>query len=86
MAIRFNSIHEAGDWNDFHAAAQKLEKEVWHAEPPFPLVYDESMQMTKDWGVHELPTYALVDPDGNLQPGGSLDKLRAAIERRHSPR
>lgn len=86
VAIRFNSIHEAGDWNTFHAVTEKLEKEVWHAVPRFPLVYDESMQMTKDWGIHELPTYALVDADGNLVPGGSLDKLRVVIEHRHPAR
>jgi thiol-disulfide isomerase/thioredoxin len=82
VAIRFNARNEAGDWNDFHKQTAELEANVWHAIPPFPVVYDSSMRMTSDWGIHELPTYALVDPHGNLVRGGNLSKLRAKVESR----
>lgn len=80
VAIRFNSKNEAGDWNDFHAKTLKLEKSLWRAEPPFPVVYDESTRVTSDWGIHELPTYALIDPQGNLVRGGDLAKLAAGVD------
>jgi thiol-disulfide isomerase/thioredoxin len=81
VAIRFNARNEAGDWNDFHRQTAKLEAEVWHSVPPFPLVYDTSMQMTSNWGIHELPTYALVDPHGNLVCGGNLSRLTIELEK-----
>jgi hypothetical protein len=36
--------------------------------------------MTSDWGIHEFPTSALIDPNGNLVPGDSLKKLAAALD------
>lgn len=81
VAIHENSLHESGDWNDFHAKTLKLEREVWHGIPPFPLVYDETTRMTSDWGVHQFPTYALIDPDGNLVRGGDLSMLEAELDR-----
>ncbi len=81
VAIRENRINESGDWNDFHAKTLKLEKDLWHAVPPFPLVYDETTRMTADWDVHQFPTYALIDPSGNLVRGGDLSMLRKRIRR-----
>jgi thiol-disulfide isomerase/thioredoxin len=79
VAIRFNSLEEAGDWTTFKSKTEHLERTLWHGVPPFPIVYDSSTRMTSDWGVHELPTYALIDPQGNLVPNGNLSTLRAAI-------
>lgn len=80
VAVRFNSRNEAGNWNDFKKQTTRLENEVWHAVPPFPMVYDASTRMSSDWGIHELPTSALVDPQGNLVRGGNLSVLRAKVE------
>ncbi len=80
IAVHENSRNEAGDWNDFHTKTLKLESELWHGTPPFPLVYDETTRMTSDWGVHAFPTYALIDPDGNLVRGGDLSKLKAELD------
>lgn len=63
-----------------HAKTLKLEKIVWHNVPPFPVVYDESSRMTTAWGVHELPTSALIDPHGNLVRDGDLAVLRAKVD------
>ncbi|HZY73950.1 MAG TPA: TlpA disulfide reductase family protein [Edaphobacter sp.] len=80
VAIRFNSLDESGDWSTFKAKTEHLEKTLWHGIPPFPIVYDSTTHMTSDWGVHELPTYALIDPEGNLVPHGDLAVLRKAIK------
>lgn len=80
VAIRFGSTHENFEWKDFHAKTFKLENSTWHFVPPFPMVYDESSVMTTAWGVHELPTYALIDPHGDLVRDGDLALLRARIE------
>ena len=44
------------------------------------MVYDESSRMTTAWGVHELPTSALIDPHGNLVRGGDLAVLLAKFD------
>lgn len=79
IGIRRNSTDEEGDWNSFKAKTAHLEEAVWHGVPPFPLVYDSIGTMTKDWGVHELPTYALIDPHGNLVRDGDLSTLKSAL-------
>ena len=81
VAIRRNSNDEAGDWNDFHSKTEHLEQALWHTVPPFPIVWDSSAGMTSDWGIHELPTYALVDPQGNLVRGGNLSTLEVALQK-----
>jgi thiol-disulfide isomerase/thioredoxin len=81
VGIRFNSTSEAGDWNDFKKKTEHLEKTLWHGVPPFPLVYDSTTQVTANWGVHALPTYALIDLKGNLVANGDLDTLKKALGR-----
>jgi len=79
VGIRFNSTSEAGDWSDFKEKTERLEKTLWHGVPPFPLVYDSTTQVTSNWGIHALPTYALIDPQGNLVPNGNLDTLKRKL-------
>lgn len=81
VAIRFNRPEEPGDWNTFHEKTELLEKTAWHGVPPFPIVYDATTRMTVDWGVHALPTFALINPDGNLVRKGSLSALESALKR-----
>jgi hypothetical protein len=63
----------------------KLEKSVWHFVPAFPLAYDQTTHMTTDWGIQQLPTAALIDPNGNLVRHGSLDVLAKELERETHP-
>ena len=81
VAIRYNSLDESGDWNTFHSKTEHLEHTLWNGVPPFPIVYDSTTRMTSDWGIHELPTYALIDPQGNLVPNGNLSVLQSALEK-----
>ena len=83
IGVRFNSTSEAGDWSDFKKKTEHLERILWHGVPPFPLVYDSTTQVTTSWGVHALPTYALIDPKGNLVANGDLDTLKKALARPH---
>ena len=85
VAIRFNSTSEAGDWNDFKKKTEHLEKTLWHETPPFPLVYDSTTQVTTNWGIHALPTYALIDPHGNLVRNGDLEMLKKALAQSRKP-
>jgi hypothetical protein len=82
-AIRFNSTSEAGDWNDFKKKTEHLERTLWHGATSFPLVYDSTTQVTTNWGVHALPTYALIDPKGNLVANGDLKTLKKALTGSH---
>jgi len=79
VAIRYGSTHEDYEWKDFHAKTLHLEQAVWHQVPPFPVVDDDSSQFSMDWGIHALPTYALIDPKGNLVRDGDLASLQKAL-------
>jgi thiol-disulfide isomerase/thioredoxin len=79
VAIRFGSTHENYEWKDFHAKTLHLEEAVWHQVPPFSIVDDDSSQFSTDWGIHALPTYALIDPEGNLVRDGDLPSLEKAL-------
>jgi hypothetical protein len=50
----------------------KLEKSVWHFVPAFTVAYDETNRMTSDWGIRQVPSVALIDPNGNLVRDGNL--------------
>jgi thiol-disulfide isomerase/thioredoxin len=82
VAIRFGSTHENYEWKDFHAKTLHLEETVWHQVPPFPVVDDDSSQFSTDWGIHALPTYALIDPEGNLVRDGDLTALEKVLANR----
>ena len=82
VAIRFGSTHEAYEWKDFHAKTLHLEQGVWHEVPPFPIVDDDSSQFSTDWGIHALPTYALIDPQGNLVRDADLITLERVLRSR----
>lgn len=79
VAIRYGSTHENYEWKDFHAKTLHLEQAVWHQVPLFPVVDDDSSQFSTDWGIHALPTYALIDPKGNLVRDGDLTSLEKAL-------
>lgn len=81
IAIRFGSTHENYEWKDFRAKTMHLEQAVWHQVPSFPVVDDDSSQFSTDWGIHALPTYALIDPKGNLVRNGDLSALEKALAR-----
>jgi thiol-disulfide isomerase/thioredoxin len=79
VAVRFGSTHENFEWKDFRSRTLRLEQTVWRQVPPFPVVDDDSSRFSTDWGIHALPTSALIDPKGNLVPNGSLSTLEAKL-------
>lgn len=79
VAIRFGSTHENYDWKDFRERTLHLEQTAWHQVPPFPIVDDDSSQFSTDWGIHALPSYALIDLRGNLVRGGNLATLASML-------
>ena len=79
VAIRFGSTHENFEWKDFRTKTLHLEQTIWHQVPPFPVVDDDSSRFSTDWGIHALPTYALIDPQGNLVPNGDLSALEKVM-------
>ena len=86
--FRIVAVHEKGvgedeSWQQFHDRTVNLERDLWHTNMvPFPLVYDETTQMTSNWGIRAFPTYALIDPNGDLVRGGSLAALEAKLKTR----
>ena len=79
IAVRFGSTHENFEWKDFHSRTLRLEQTVWRQVLPFPVVDDDSSRFSTDWGIHALPTSALIDPKGNLVPNGNLSTLETKL-------
>jgi thiol-disulfide isomerase/thioredoxin len=80
IAIHARRPGDVADWQRFHTSVTKFEHSVWKGTSPFPLVYDESGQMTSDWGIHSFPTGLLIDPQGNLVQHGDLKMLPEKID------
>lgn len=81
IAIHESQPDEGRSWEVFQSQTTRFEKEIWKTTPPFPLVFDESTHMTSAWGIRQFPTYALIDPDGNLVQDGSLSKLKGMLHK-----
>jgi thiol-disulfide isomerase/thioredoxin len=82
VAIHENSSSENGTWQEFHRKTLKLERDVWHINaPPFKIVFDKTAHVTSSWGIRVFPTYALVNPSGDLVKGGDLSTLEAELNK-----
>jgi thiol-disulfide isomerase/thioredoxin len=79
IAVHERRPGEGGSWMEFRAKTAKFESNVWHGIPPFVIAYDETMAMTREWGIEGIPTTALIDPNGNLVQGGDLSMLAAEL-------
>ena len=80
VAIHEKSKGENSTWREFHDKTVLLQHERWHVTSlPFDVLYDESSRLTSAWGVVAFPTYALIDPDGNLVPQGNLKTLEEKL-------
>ena len=56
-----------------------LEDEVWGGKLPFPILLDEGQTTTDLYGILGYPTLVLIDPDGNVVKGGSLELLKEKL-------
>jgi len=52
-----------------------LESEVWGGPLPFPILLDQDDQTLTRYGIRAFPTVLLIDPEGRLVKGGSLEML-----------
>jgi hypothetical protein len=44
----------------------KLEQEVWKKPFPFPILFDDTGETLKSWGIMAYPTMFLIDPSGRV--------------------
>jgi hypothetical protein len=56
-----------------------LEKDVWGGPLPFPIVMDVGQTTTDLYGIIGYPTMVLIDPDGKVVKGGSLELLKEKL-------
>jgi thiol-disulfide isomerase/thioredoxin len=56
-------------------AQADLEKRVWNRPLPFPVLLDRTGSTLKDWGITIYPYTVLLDPEGRVVRGGSLERL-----------
>ncbi len=47
---------------------------------PFPVLVDDTRTTIDGWGIRAFPTIVLIDPDGKLVKGGSLEMLKTELE------
>lgn len=57
----------------------KTEKEVWKGRLPFPILIDRGQTTVQRYGVFAFPTVILIDPEGNIVKGGSLELLKQKL-------
>jgi thiol-disulfide isomerase/thioredoxin len=78
--FRILAIGDCTNWQEFHDQSLRLQSDRWHvASLPFEVLVDQSSRLTSAWGVKVFPTYALIDPDGNLVPDATLKTLGEKI-------
>ena len=81
---RFEILAICGNWtgeirtmDDHDRLAAPIVKDVWGGKPlPFPVLIDGDGQTFEAYGIGGIPKSLLIDPDGNLVPGGD-EKLLA---------
>src|SRR5262249_30271968 len=57
-----------------------LQESAWKGMPlPFPILLDGSGNTLKRWNITVYPSSVLIDPAGNIYPGGSLEVLREKL-------
>lgn len=60
---------------------RSLEKNLWKGRAlPFPILLDSTDTTLKDWGVTIYPSAVLIDPEGNVVRGGSLELLKEKLK------
>jgi thiol-disulfide isomerase/thioredoxin len=60
---------------------RSLEKNIWKGRAlPFPILLDGTNTTLKEWGVTIYPSAVLIDPEGNVVRGGSLELLKEQLE------
>ena len=57
-----------------------IEQVKWKGKKlPFPILLDASGDTVREWGVRSFPTLLLIDPEGKLVKGGTMEMLEKAL-------
>ncbi|MBC8138368.1 MAG: TlpA family protein disulfide reductase [Fibrella sp.] len=60
---------------------RSLETNIWKGRAlPFPILLDVTETTIKEWGITIYPTDVLIDPEGNVVRGGSLELLQEKLK------
>src|SRR5437870_13628603 len=76
------AIHESHSLQTFKELDEKNarnEKEIWKTKLPFPILIDKDGRTVERYGIRGYPTIFLIDPDGKLVRGGSLELLKEKL-------
>lgn len=65
--------------NDLDEKMKPLEGEVWGGKLPFPILIDQERVTIDRYGITAYPTLVLIDPEGNVVKGGSLEMLKEKL-------
>lgn len=64
---------------DLDEKMSPFEKDVWGGKLPFPILLDKERVTIDLYGVNAYPTLVLIDPDGKVVRGGSLELLKEKL-------
>lgn len=76
------AFHESNSLQTMDELIEKmkpLEDEVWGGELPFPILIDDDGKTVARYGIRGFPTLVLIDPDGKVVKGGSLEMLKEKL-------
>jgi hypothetical protein len=70
----------AKTFEELDAKLVDIKKNAWGGRDlPFPVLLDATGETIKTFGIQAFPTLALIDPDGNVVQGGSLELLEEKL-------
>ena len=76
------ALHESNSLKTFKELDVKNlrnEQEIWKAKLPFPVLIDKDRITERRYAIAGFPTLVLIDPEGNIVKGGSLEKLKEKL-------
>jgi hypothetical protein len=72
--------HGAKSYEELLPHLIKLEAEVWKKPFPFPILFDQSEEALKAWGIMAYPTVVLIDPEGRIAArSGAFERLKKEL-------
>jgi thiol-disulfide isomerase/thioredoxin len=78
--VAFCCDPETDDVDELYHRLRAAVKKAWKGKPlPFPLLLDSERRTEQNYGISIFPTTLLVDPEGRLVEGGSLQMLEKKL-------
>ena len=73
--LALHESHTIKSLKELDVKNAKTEQDIWHGPLPFPVLIDNEGRTVARYDVSAYPTTILIDPQGRIVKGGSLELL-----------